>query len=113
MLWFLAREVLRLRGTQPRNEQWEVMPDLFFYREPEEAAKEEPAAVAETHDNYNQEANTAQEGDWDQGTTIGQNVQLAAGFVNNEEWNPAEDNWNKGTADNWATPAQPAQNWSA
>jgi small subunit ribosomal protein SAe len=113
MLWFLAREVLRLRGTQPRNEQWEVMPDLFFYREPEEAAKEEPAAVAETHDNYNQEANTAQEGDWDQGTTIGQNVQLASGFANNEDWNPAEDNWNKGTADNWATPAQPAQNWTA
>ena len=43
MWWFLAREVLRLRGTISREIPWEVMPDLFFYRDPEEAEKEEQA----------------------------------------------------------------------
>jgi len=41
MYWFLAREVLRLRGSISRDTTWEVMPDLFFYRDPEEADKEE------------------------------------------------------------------------
>ncbi|XP_037094122.1 40S ribosomal protein SA-like [Pollicipes pollicipes] len=41
MWWMLAREVLRLRGTIGRKRDWEVMPDLFFYRDPEEIEKEE------------------------------------------------------------------------
>merc|ERR1719362_823114 len=41
MWWMLAREVLRLRGSIGRGMPWEVMPDLFFYRDPEEAEKEE------------------------------------------------------------------------
>merc|ERR1712078_722375 len=41
MWWFLAREVLRLRGSISRELQWDVMPDLFFYRDPEEAEEEE------------------------------------------------------------------------
>jgi small subunit ribosomal protein SAe len=43
MWWFLAREVLRLRGSISRELAWDVMPDLFFYRDPEEAEKEEAA----------------------------------------------------------------------
>lgn len=39
--WLLAREVLRLRGTLPnRSEPWSVMPDLYFYRDPEEPTVE-------------------------------------------------------------------------
>jgi len=33
MWWFLAREVLRLRGSISRELDWDVMPDLFFYRD--------------------------------------------------------------------------------
>ena len=46
MWWLLAREVLRLRGTIPRSEPWEVMVDLFFYRDPEEVEKELQDAAA-------------------------------------------------------------------
>merc|ERR1712020_649040 len=41
MWWFLAREVLRLRGSISREVPWDVMPDLFFYRDPDEIEKEE------------------------------------------------------------------------
>ena len=36
MWWMLTREVLRMRGTISREHPWEVMPDLYFYRDPEE-----------------------------------------------------------------------------
>lgn len=34
--WFLAREVLRMRGDISRYYQWDVIPDTFIYRDPEE-----------------------------------------------------------------------------
>jgi small subunit ribosomal protein SAe len=40
MFWMLAREVLRLRGTIDRQQPWNVMVDMFFYRDPEEVEKE-------------------------------------------------------------------------
>lgn len=36
MWWLLTREVLRLRGSIPRDMKWDVVVDLFFYRDPEE-----------------------------------------------------------------------------
>lgn len=46
--WLLAREVLYLRGSMPRSSPWDVMVDLFFYRDPEELDKAEEAANAVT-----------------------------------------------------------------
>ncbi|KAG8250121.1 40S ribosomal protein SA [Homalodisca vitripennis] len=43
MWWLLAREVLYFRGSEPRDKKWNVVVDLFFYRDPEEAEKEEQA----------------------------------------------------------------------
>lgn len=36
--------MLRLRGKIPRDTKWDVVVDLFFYREPDDAEKEEQAA---------------------------------------------------------------------
>lgn len=66
MWWLLAREVLRLRGQIPREGRWDVVVDLFFYRDPEEAEKEEQAAKevaappVKTETDYSALANT----DW-------------------------------------------------
>ncbi|MBZ3891218.1 40S ribosomal protein SA [Sciurus carolinensis] len=48
-MWrMLAREDLRTLGTISREHLWEVMPDLYFYRDPEEIEKEEQAATEKT-----------------------------------------------------------------
>lgn len=46
MYWLLAREVLRMRGAIPRSLPWEIKVDLFIYRDPEEALKQEDAKLA-------------------------------------------------------------------
>jgi len=46
MYWFLAREVQRMRGLISRNEPWNVMVDLFVYREIEEVEKAQQEAAA-------------------------------------------------------------------
>jgi small subunit ribosomal protein SAe len=46
MWWLLCREVLRIRGEIPRNTPWDVMVDLFFYRDDAERAEEEKEQAA-------------------------------------------------------------------
>ncbi|XP_012356137.1 40S ribosomal protein SA-like [Nomascus leucogenys] len=45
MWWMPAQEVLHMHGTISYEHPWEVMPDLYFYRDPEEIEKEEQAAA--------------------------------------------------------------------
>jgi len=45
LFYLLARMVLQMRGTIPPNQPWDVMVDLFFYREPEEAREQEEEGV--------------------------------------------------------------------
>lgn len=70
MWWFMAREVLRLRGSISRELSWDVMPDLFCYRDPEEAEKEEQ----QRQENLQQAAAAAQA------------ATASAGKMETEEW---------------------------
>lgn len=46
LYWLLAREVRRMRGLLSRQENWDVMVDLFMYREADEVEKAAQAQEA-------------------------------------------------------------------
>jgi len=126
--WFLAREVLRLRGTISREVPWEVMVDLYFYRDPEEVEKEEQAAAERAQaaalealppaENWGTDAEPTQ--DWAAEsappaaavTTGAAPVPAQAGFADDwsataptEDWSaaaPGGDQWGGGATENWA-----------
>ncbi|MBA0676436.1 hypothetical protein Goari_017913 [Gossypium aridum] len=45
LFWLLARMVLQMRGTVTSGQIWDVMVDLFFDRQPEEAKQQEEEAI--------------------------------------------------------------------
>ena len=121
MWWMLAREVLRLRGTISRDHPWDVMVDLYFYRDPEEAEKEAETAVEKAPqkdeampDQWNTQAELAppmESSDW---ATEALNVvpppaaptatsafDMGAAPAQTEDWSASADDWS-------ATPAPPA-----
>lgn len=70
--WMLAREVLRLRGTlKDRETEWDVMVDLYFYRDPEAEENKDGSATEEGKVPGVDEVG---------GTAVEQ------GFVNTSEW---------------------------
>lgn len=89
--WLLAREVLQLRGDISREEEWDVIVDLFMYRDTDQKKVEEPAADQE------QEAE-AQEGEQEQ-TAVADTVKAFEG-------EGADDEEGEEEAENW----QPVQN---
>lgn len=46
MYWLLAREVQRMRGLLQRSQPWNIMVDLFMYRDLEEVEKEQADQAA-------------------------------------------------------------------
>ncbi|KAI1427955.1 ribosome-associated protein (Rap-1) [Xylaria sp. FL1777] len=107
--WMLAREVLRIRGTIANREiPWDVMVDLYFYRDPEaeaeEKVEEEKVPGAEEVGTTAIEGGTfAGTGDWEA---------APAGFSG------AQGGWD-GTTDEWAgavaagAAAAPTGEWGA
>lgn len=59
--WLLARAVLRLRGSLDYSTSWDVMVDMFFYRDPEEIEKENEASTEEAAVEWGA---TTEEVDW-------------------------------------------------
>ena len=124
MWWMLAREVLRLRGTISREVPWDVMVDLFFYRDPEDAEKEEQAAIeakapkdeyAAPQENWAPDAPVApapEVADWATET-----VPVAAVPIQPAFGAPATEDWSATDTGDWAAPAPAAapgaQNWGA
>jgi small subunit ribosomal protein SAe len=47
MYWLLAREVQRMRGLLQRSQPWNIMVDLFMYRDLEEVEKEQADQAAQ------------------------------------------------------------------
>lgn len=93
LYWLLAREVLRMRGSLSRSQQWDVVVDLFFYRDPEEAEKNE----AEAADNYG--------ASWQAADTS------AEAAPAQQDWNAPAADWNAQQAA--AAPAAAGQDWNA
>ncbi|KAG9389547.1 Ribosomal protein S2 [Carpediemonas membranifera] len=75
--WLLAREVLRIRGTISRDEAWEVMPDMFIYRSPEEIEQQDEEGAEKEQTTWDEaeinEAEPAAADDWNtEGAAEGQ-----------------------------------------
>jgi len=100
LYYLLAREVLYLRGSLPRSQDWEVMVDSFFWRDPEELERMEdeekaypaPAPVA-TYEEW------GAGGEWEAGPAAG----------------GADASWDaQAGGDDWSAPAQATEasgNW--
>jgi small subunit ribosomal protein SAe len=119
MWWLLAREVLRLRGTVTRD-PWRVMVDLFFYRDPEEAEKEEQAAkeLAQVGKQIEAEPSSAPimatESWATEPSALGGGdaaveavAPVAPYAATTENWSTEAENWNEAaTADEWGGSSQ-------
>ncbi|KAL6996202.1 hypothetical protein U1Q18_006336 [Sarracenia purpurea var. burkii] len=50
LFWLLARMVLQMRNSIPQGHKWDVMADLFFYREPEESKEQQEGEAPAAQD---------------------------------------------------------------
>jgi len=101
-LWLLARAILRLRGSLEYTTPWDVMVDMFFFRDAEDRAEE-----AKTLETKEETTWSAAEPDWSaEGTTpIGGIDPAVVASVPGADWGA------DGTS-NWADDAA-ASSWDA
>merc|ERR1712066_355532 len=126
MWWMLAREVLRLRGSIGRGTPWEVMPDLFFYRDPEGAEKAEAQMMKTGDFSAPAKEDWGAEGGVEDWSADGQTAAPAAappaiaapaqGYQVTEDWSAQTEtsDWaaaSAGPADQPQAAAAPANNW--
>jgi len=92
MYWFLAREVLYMRATLNRATPWDVMVDLFFYREPDETEAENKIEAAET------------EAEWTGSTNMPAEV--------TQNWEGSgQAEWGTGGGEQWGEAAPAGASW--
>jgi len=103
--WMLAREVLRLRGSLSRAEPWAIMPDMFFYRDPEEVEKEAADALAAkiAAAEGSAEATAEPTAEWSADAPAG----LVAQPAENIDWAADNTDWGN-TGGDWSADAVPA-----
>jgi len=106
MWWFLARETLRLKGELSRAEEWEIMPDLFFYRNADDIKKQEQEDLAkiaaeQKDDEAENFDNAADNADWNENN---------AGFEQNANQDWADEAGND--QQDWAAEGTAAQQWA-
>jgi len=90
MFYLLCREVLYLRGDLDRNEEWEVMVDLFMHRDfDEKKEKAQEQEVAEDEEAENAEGEAAVE----------------SSMKKFQEGEGAEDEEEEEEEESWANPA--------
>jgi len=92
MYWLIAREVLYLRGRMPRNTPWDVMPDMFFWRDPEDfVAKQEAEPVEDA--TARQDNTYAQDGAVAEATGGGEAEWGAAANGEEASWGVPAKHW--------------------
>ena len=102
LYWLLAREVLRMRAVISRQTPWDIMVDMFFYRDPEEAEKEAaeaetaaienaaaPADFAASGQGYDPALGGAPSADWSQGGAAGGDWGAAGDASGAADWGAA------------------------
>ncbi|KAF8421405.1 ribosomal protein S2, flavodoxin-like domain-containing protein [Tirmania nivea] len=119
--WMLAREVLRLRGTlATRETEWDVMTDLYFYRDPEAEENKEVAEETKVPGAEEVVPSTYEPaGDWE--VTGAQGAAFApppASGAPGGSWDAEATDWGTGPAaaapaGDWAadTAVEPGSNW--
>ena len=114
LYYILARMVLQMRGTLPHEKPWDVVVDLFFFREPEEVKEEEAEATAQQQvpgatEGWMTEAPTMTHGATYAAAGEGWEEAGAAPFVDpNAGWNDAAPPPVE-AMDDWGAPAPPPQ----
>ncbi|CAA3006031.1 40S ribosomal SA-like [Olea europaea subsp. europaea] len=112
LFWLLGRMVLQMRGVIAPGNKWDVMVDLFFYREPEEAKEPEEEETPALPDYADYSAATIV-GDWSSSQIpdaqwapemTGTLPPVASGWTGEAVAEVATDGWDSAAAPSVAAP---------